>query len=193
MLRGLNRIGARCRIHPTAVVEMSRLGDDVEIGAYAVVRGSYIGSGTRVGEYSLIKMSVLGERCSVGARATSILSVFYPGAHFAAGNGYQACVVGRDATLAWTAGAFDLCFSGPVKVMDEGERVSSGSPFLGAAIGHRARIGGRVMLGYGAEVPSDGVLVAPIDDVVRSWEPGDGPHRAEEGVARVIARASDES
>ena len=36
-------------------------------------------------------------------------------------------------------------------------------------------------------------LPAPIDDVVRSWEPGDGPHRAEEGVARVIAGASDES
>ena len=52
------------------------------------------------------------------------------------------------------ARGYDLSFGAPVKVLHRGERVSSGTHFLGAAIGHRARVGAEVILGYGAEVPN---------------------------------------
>ena len=43
--------------------------------------------------------------------------------------------------------------------MKYGQRVDSGNVFLGAAVGHRARIGGLVTLGYGAQIPNDAFLV----------------------------------
>ncbi|MCB9763062.1 MAG: hypothetical protein H6739_24895 [Alphaproteobacteria bacterium] len=182
----LTRTGKGCRIHPTAVVEASVLGDGVEIGPFAVVRGSVLGDNVKVEEHSIVNASVLGDGAVIGRKGTANLCVLYPGAKLALGNGYQACVLGRDSFVAWSVTIFDISFKGPIKVWHKGERVSSGTWFLGAAIGHRAKVGAQVTLGYGTELPNDSFLVGPTDHVLRRWEPGEGPHRVVDGVARPV-------
>lgn len=186
--RAVNQIGARCQIHPTAVVEVCVIGDDVQIGPGAVVRGSVIGDGVKIEEQAIINLSVIGDGAKIGRRATSNLVVAYPGAFFGAANGYQATVFGRDSFAAWTVTVFDLAFDKHVKVWYRGERVDSGTYFLGAAIGHRARLGGLVTLGYGAEVPNDAFVVGESAGVLRAWEDGPSPHRVSGGVARPVKR-----
>lgn len=189
----LNQIGKDCIIHPTAVVEGAVLGDGVNIGPFAVVRGSVIGAGAKIEEYAVVNMSAVGPGARIGRRGTCNLCVLYPGAFFGAGNGYQACVFGRDSFAAWTTTVFDLSFDKHVKVMKDGQRVDSGTFFLGAAVGHRARIGGLVTLGYGACVPNDAFLVGESFQVLRRWEDGPGPHRVVDGVARPVVRLKETS
>jgi carbonic anhydrase/acetyltransferase-like protein (isoleucine patch superfamily) len=189
----LNQIGKDCIIHPTAVVEGAVLGDGVNIGPFAVVRGSVLGKGVRVEEYAVVNMSALGEGARIGRRGTCNLCVLYPGAFFGAGNGYQACVFGRESFAAWTTTVFDLSFDKHVRVMKDGERVDSGTFFLGAAIGHRAKLGGLVTLGYGAAVPNDAFVVGDSGSVLRGWEDGPGPHRVVDGVARPVAALKKEA
>jgi len=188
----LNQIGKNCIIHPTAVVEGAVLGDNVNIGPFAVVRGSVIGEGVTVEDYAVVNMSAVGAGARIGRRGTCNLCVLYPGAFFGAGNGYQACVFGRESFAAWTTTVFDLSFDKHVKVMLDGKRVDSGTFFLGAAIGHRAKLGGLVTLGYGAEVPNDAFVVGDSFSVMRRWEDGPGPHRVVDGVARPVVRLKEE-
>ena len=188
LARALSVVGKKSSIHPTAVVEASVVGEGVEIGPYAVVRGSFIGDGCKIEEHTTVNASVLGRGAKVGRFGMANLSVLYDGAFVGAANGYQASVFGEGAFLAWSVTVFDLSFGEHVKVRHKGERVSSGSFFLGAAIGHRARIGGQVSLGYGTEVPNDSFLVGSAQDVMRSWEEGEGPHRVVSGVATPISR-----
>jgi carbonic anhydrase/acetyltransferase-like protein (isoleucine patch superfamily) len=182
----LTEWGSGCSVHPTAVVEASLIGDGVEIGAHAIVRGAFVGDGVKIGDQASVTNSVLGANVRVGRGGVANLCVAYPGAVFGAGNGYQATLFGRDSFLAWSATIFDLSFGEQVKVTDGGQRVPSGTWFLGACIGHRARVGGLVVLGYGAEVPNDAVVVGPIDQVLRRFEPGPGPHRVADGIAKPL-------
>jgi len=182
----LSHFGRGCRVHPTAVVEASVLGDGVEVGPFAVVRASVVKDGARIEDFASVNMSVIGAGARIGRRGTANLCVLYPGAMISAGNGYQACLFGRDAFCAWTTTVFDLSFKGPVKVMHRGQRVSSGTHFLGACVGHGARLGGLVRLGYGAEVPNGAFVVGSSHDVLRHWEVGSSPHRVVDGVARPV-------
>ena len=182
----LSHVGKDCRIHPTAVVEASVLGDKVEVGPYAVVRGSVVADGARIEDFASVNMSVIGRGARVGRRGTANLCVMYPGAMIAAANGYQACLLGEDSFCAWSTTVFDLSFKDPIKVNHRGKRVSSGTYFLGAVVGHRARLGGLVTLGYGAEVPNDAFVVGDAQRVLRNWENGPGPHRVVDGVARPV-------
>ena len=175
--RAMNQVGKGCVIHPTAVVEGCRLGDNVEIGPGAIVRGCLVGDGVIIEEQAIVNLSVLGEGTRVGRRATSNLVVTFPRAFFGAANGYQATVFGEDSFAAWTVTVFDLSFGRPISVLLDGERVSSEGWFLGAAIGHRARLGGKVDVGYGAEIPNDAFLVGSREGVLVDWQPGEGPHR----------------
>jgi len=186
--RTLSRVPKSANVHPTAVVELSVLGEDVEIGPYAVIRGSVLGDGVRVEEHAVVNASVLGRRARVGKRGTANLSVLYPGAFISAGAGHQACVFGRECFVAWGVTTFDLSFGEPIKVHQNGQRVSSGTYFLGSAVGHRSRIGGEVSLGYGVEVPNDATLVGHADRVLRHWEEGASPHRVVDGVARSVQK-----
>ncbi|MFT5586251.1 MAG: acetyltransferase-like isoleucine patch superfamily enzyme [Cognaticolwellia sp.] len=186
---GLSQIGPDCQIHSSAVVEASVIGRGVQIGPMAVVRGAVIGDGAQIEEHAICNASVLGKNTRLGRRGMLNLAVLYDGAFVSNGRGFQACVFGKDSFVAETVMAYDLSFGSPVKVWHRGERVSSGTHFLGAAIGHRARVGAEVILGYGAEVPNEAFLVGPAHNVLRSWGGGAGPHRVEDGVARSCAPA----
>ncbi|MDP2304637.1 MAG: hypothetical protein Q8P18_01250 [Pseudomonadota bacterium] len=186
--RALNRVGKRCKIHPTAVVEASQLGDDVEVGAFALIRGCVVGDGAKIEDYAHTSLSVIGPGARLGRTAMCNFSVLYPGAFVSAGGGWQMCVFGRDAFVAMTATAFDLSFGQPVRVVHQGAVVSADTHFLGVAIGHRARIGAHVKMGYGMAVPSDAFLVAPSGDVLRKWpSPIEGAATVRDGVAVGVA------
>ncbi|MEC7241530.1 MAG: hypothetical protein VXW32_09845 [Myxococcota bacterium] len=190
LARGLSHIPKSAQVHPTAVVELSVIGENAEIGPHSVVRGSVVGDGVRIEEHAIVNASVLGEGARIGKRGTANLCVLYPEAFISAGAGHQACVFGREAFLAWSVTTYDLSFGRPIKVQKDGKRVSSGVYFLGSAIGHRAKVGAHVKLGFGTEVPNDAVLVGDSETVLKNWEDGEGPHRVQSGVARPIKSSS---
>ncbi len=183
ILAALSETGKGAQIHPTAVVEMCLIGEGVTIGPHAVVRAAVIGDGARIDEHATVNLSVVGQGASVGRYAMLNLSTLYPGAMVSHCGGVQVSVVGREAFIAWGATLLDLSFGKPVKVQHRGERVDSEQHFLGAAIGHRAKIGNAVRLNYGVSVPNDALLVAPASALIRdaSAAPADVPVRAKDG------------
>jgi hypothetical protein len=174
LARTQNIEGPGCRIHPTAVVEESVLGVGVEVDAFAVVRGSWLGDGAHVEEHASVNASVVGPDARVGRFALANFCVLLESATISIGDGFQACVFGRSSYLAIGACIQDLCFEGNVRVIHHGHRVDSGVPFLGAAIGHRTRIGNGVRIGYGAEVPNDRALVLGSEHLFLRWPEGAG-------------------
>lgn len=187
--RALSRIGPACKIHPTAVVEASELGARVTVGPHAVIRGCVIGEGAQIDAHAHVVASAIGAGAQIGRGTHLALSVCFPGALVSQGAGFQACVFGRDCFVAQGVTALDLSFGRPISVMAAGERVSTDGWFLGSAIGHRARIGAGVRLGYGVAVPNDTLLVGPADALLRVIEPVDGPATVRAG-RMVSARDS---
>lgn len=189
--RALNRVGRNCRIHPTAVVEASQLGDGVEIGAFALVRGCVVGDGAKIEDYAHASVSVIGAGARLGRTCMFNFSVAYPGAFVSAGGGWQMSLFGRDSFVAMTATGYDLSFGGPVKVEHQGAVVSSDTHFLGVCIGHRAKIGAHVRIGYGMAVPNDAFVVAPAAGTLRKWPaPVEGPVTIRDGVAVPVGKGS---
>jgi len=173
--------GKRCKIHPTAVVEASILGDDVTVGAHAVVRHSWLGNGVQVADQARITNSVIHERSIVAPQANVFLCLLLPQTFLSSGVGHQISVFGRESFIAAGVTLYDLSFGGPIKTLHRGQRVSSGVRFLGSCIGHRARIGPHVRIGYGESVPNDSFLVADPDQLVRNL-----PLDTSDGEARFL-------
>lgn len=166
--------GRNVRIHPTAVIEACDIGDDVQIGPFCCLRGAVIGRGARIDAYAQVAVSVIGEGARVATGAMINLCVLFPGAFVSEGGGYQMCVFGRDSFVAKTATMLDLSFGRTIRVDGEGGRVDTEGFFLGGAIGHRARVGAGVRIGYGVMVPNDVLLVAPAHDLLRRVPPDAG-------------------
>lgn len=173
VLAGLNIVGKNVSIHPTATVELSTLEDGVEVGPCAVVRGSHLGRGARVEEHTSVNVSVLGAGARVGRFGMLNMSVVYPGAHISHADGFQATLVGQDAFMGWGIAVLDLSFGRTVRVEHEGAWADSGQHFLGAAVGHRARITYGAILNYGVTIPNDAFLIGPQQAVLKRW--GDAP------------------
>ncbi|MCK6507347.1 hypothetical protein L6R53_28915 [Myxococcota bacterium] len=181
--RALSQVGKGCDIHPTAVVEVSQLGEGVKVGPHAVVRGSVLGDGAVVDEHATVNFSVVGQGAHVGRFAMLNLSTLWPGAWVSWCNGTQACVIGRDAFVAWGATLLDMSFGRTIAVEHQGARVDSGEHFLGVAVGHRAVVGHGVKVNYGVAVPGDAVLVGGPEGLLRGWQdaPVGEPCRVEQG------------
>ncbi len=170
----LTHRGQGCIVHPTAIVEASVLGRDSIVGPNAVVRGCLVGDGTRIDDRASVAFSVLGDRVQVTHGAEVNLSVLMDGCLVSRCGGLQASVIGRDALLAQHAIVMDRSFEQEVRVLDGDERKGSGRAFLGVALGHRARVGAGVVLGYGAQVPNDATVVMDAGRILRTW-PDDRP------------------
>lgn len=180
--RAVCRIGKGAKIHPSAVVEVSEVGAGAVIGPLAVVRGSVVGEGASIDAQAHVVASSVGARAQVGRGAHLALSVLAEGALVSQGWGHQACVFGRDSFIAQGVTTLDLSFGGPIRVDVGQERASSGTHFLGSCVGHRARVGAGVRLGYGMAVPNDALLVAPAADLARRWpRPVQGPATIADG------------
>ena len=163
----LNQVGQGCKIHPTAVLEACIVEDDVEIGPFAYVNGSYLAKGAKVQEHAQVHASVIGENATVGRGAMCRMNVLMAGSLVSRGKGLQGSVVGRDAFLAVGTTVLDVSFGTPIHVSHNGVQVSTETQFLGACIGHEAKIGPHVRIGYGQEVPNGVFLVDESVPVIR--------------------------
>ena len=158
-------VGRRCRIHPTARLEMCLLGDDVEVGAYSVLRGCVLGDGARVEDHVSARGAVVGPGAHLGNY--SLFNVSVLGARSSISHiGAQASVIGDDTFVASFACLLDLNLSGTIRVPFEGRMADTGTPFLGCAVGHRVRIGAGTWVAQGRAVPNDVTLVAPPSTVL---------------------------
>ncbi len=186
--RALSRFGAGSKVHPTAVVEFCELGAGVVVGPGAVLRGVVAGDGAQFEAMAHVTASSIGARATVGRQAHVALCVLGEGAYVSSGVGHQATLFGRDSFVALGVCTFDLSFGKPISVDTPAGRQSAGTHFLGSAVGHRAKLGAGVRLGYGMAVPNDALVVAPAADVLRRWpEACSGAVTVVDGVAVPLA------
>jgi NDP-sugar pyrophosphorylase family protein len=147
-----NRIGSRCRIHRTAILEGCEIGDDVEIGPYAYLRSTVVGNRVVLREKSAVKMSYLGERafvmgsdivnCYIGAET----SIFAPMVYNA--------VFGERGFLSGGSGFADFIVgAASIPAMIDGVQVPSGLPFLASAVGDDCFIGANLVFAPGRTIP----------------------------------------
>lgn len=161
-----NRIGQRCSIHPTAVVENCALGDDVTVGAYAVCRESVIGHGAHIWDAALVNMSVIGDGAMVGHQYRVMMSVMYPHA-FATSGALQFSIMGRRSGV-FAAWVTDVRLDGKtVRVPMDGHIVDSGMTYFGLVVGHDAKVSAGVITAPGRVVPAGMVINPPEDAVFR--------------------------
>ena len=158
VLGKLNTVGPGCDIHPTAVVEGCTLGKNVTIGAFAHVQFSTLDDGAIILPGAQVGASVIGRDAWVGQACVLRFSVLYPGA-IASQAIMQHSILGRDVATTAGSGTIDFSYSGEIKVPLDGKLRSTGARFLGAAFGHRSRIGAGILLGAGRSVPNDYLLV----------------------------------
>jgi NDP-sugar pyrophosphorylase family protein len=158
--RLFSRIGARSRIHPTAIVEASSLGADCEIGAYAIVRGSVLGDGVVVEDGAHVQMSCLGSTARIARQTSVFASVLMEGAHSAQAV-MQMSVLGRHSATTSASWFVDVRLGGNVRV--EGPMSSlldAGTRFLGCDMGHNSFLGAGVTVASGRMLPSNAKIVA---------------------------------
>lgn len=191
--RALTTTGARCSIHPSAVVEACVLGDDVEIGPHAVVRGSWLGDGVKVGSHARVNLSIVEKNAELGRGVMANMVLLMEQAFLSQGFGFQASVLGRRSFVAMGACFYDLSFGGEIKVEDGQVWRSVGGHFMGSCVGDDAKIGPNVTIGYGESVPAGAFLVANPAMVLRRIPadlPPGVPHFCEDGVVTPVRKKS---
>ncbi|MFH1809195.1 MAG: hypothetical protein ABIJ09_10660 [Pseudomonadota bacterium] len=157
--------GRRCRIHPTAHVELSVLGDDVVVGPHASIRNSFVGNGAEIGSHATVLNSSIGPGSFITEKTFVIWSACYPGATI--GNyKLQVSLIGRDAHLNAWAGLIDAKFQGQVQVERGGRLMSTERSFLGSCVGHRAVVASKILVLPGRAIPNDAIVVMRPDEVV---------------------------
>lgn len=183
------RIGRRCQIHPTAVLEGCILEDDVHIGAYSVLRGCWVGQGTHIEDHVTARLSAIGPRAHVANY--SMVNLSSVGERSSIGHiGAQASVVGEGCFVSTFATLHDLNLRGNVRVRMGEKLLDTGVPFLGVALGNGVRLGAGVTIASGREVPN-GVHVVAEGAVGRI--PADLPAGEYTAVAgRLVASAGAE-
>lgn len=193
--RILDRLVHRGRgvsIHPTAYVSASILGPGVKIGANATVRNSILGAGAIVQDHAALLNCVVGEGALIVENAFLVSNVIYPEA--TVGNyKLQVCLIGRGAYINNWASFVDAKFIGHVKVQKDGALVSSERAFLGSVVGHRAKMGAKMLVQCGREIPNDTVIVMRPDEVIhtvpKDLEPG-RPHVRHQGTLVPLGEES---
>jgi carbonic anhydrase/acetyltransferase-like protein (isoleucine patch superfamily) len=186
VLRSLSSHGKGCDIHPTAIIEGSTLGDGVTVGANARILLSRIGDGSTILSDAHVEFSVLGERSWITQQSFLRFCVLYPGA--VAGGLTQQSVFGREA-MTTTASIYDLNIERDIRVELDGVLHSTGQQFLGAALGHRARVMGGVGVGSGRAIPNDYLVIGEPGRAVMRTPPGlaeAGPLLVQDGELRPL-------
>lgn len=161
----MNRMGRKCDIHPTAIVEFCTLGEGVSIGAGAQVRFSTLGAGTHIMPGALVEFSALGDKCIVNQNSAVKFSVMYPGA-ISGHQLIQLSVLGREAVTTYGSNCIDMNFHQEIRVPLDGKLHSVGQRTLGCAIGHRATLGTGFWIASGRAVPNDYFVVRPPHEII---------------------------
>jgi carbonic anhydrase/acetyltransferase-like protein (isoleucine patch superfamily) len=170
VLSKLNNLGRRCDIHPTAVVEGSTLGNRVTVGPFARVLFSYVGDEATIMPGAQVEGCTLGERSVVNQGTVLRFCVLYPEA-VAGQQLMQRCLLGRRAVTTLGSYFIDLNFEQEVRVLFDGKLVPTGTNFLGAAVGHGARVGTGVWVASGRAIPNDCLVVRDPTKVISRISP----------------------
>jgi hypothetical protein len=159
----LGRRGARCRVHPTAVVEGSWLGDDVTIGALAVVRGCVLADGAIVEELAHVEGSFLAPGAAAQRMALVKYTVLREGA--AGAGAMQMSVLDRGAAVKYNALLMDQVLRGSVRVQSGGGLHKAPFGLAGVCVGEGTLIAAAVLIAPGRALPP-GLLIVPDPDSV---------------------------
>lgn len=179
------RVGEKCSVHPSAVVESSWLADGVEIGANAVVRGCVLGEGAIVEPLAMVEGTVVAPRARVQRQAMVKYSVLGNGS-LAAGD-MQLGVLDRGASLKKTAALLDQSIGGTVRVHAGGRLVRAPLGLAGVGVGARTVVGANVFVSAGRHLPPDLVVVPARASVLQSI-PADSTAGAYEVVDGALVR-----
>jgi bifunctional UDP-N-acetylglucosamine pyrophosphorylase / glucosamine-1-phosphate N-acetyltransferase len=133
-LEGETRVGARCRIGPSARIVDSRIGDDSEV-TFSVVLGSRLGEQTSVGPFARLRP---GTRLSDGAKAGTFVDV-------------KNAKIGRGSKVP------HLSYVGDATL---GHDVNIGAGTV--TVNYDGYTKHRTVIGDGARIGSDTMLVAPV-------------------------------
>ena len=180
-----------CTIHPSAIIERSKIGHGVQIGPLAVVRdsiladgvsveehasisGSYLGVGSVVQSAALVTGSVVGDHTVLSFQTATRGSLLLGHSTISAPVVARS-LIGRNVFLARGVRISASTLNDTTIRVRRGSRsVDSGMHLLGCAVGSGARIGGGVELPPGYEVAPERYLVErPIPRL-----PTDSPRRA---------------
>ncbi|MCP4745639.1 MAG: hypothetical protein GY874_05780 [Desulfobacteraceae bacterium] len=159
-LRMINKIGKKCKIHPTAIVEGCIIGDNVIIGANAVVRLSYIGDGSIVEDHCTILYSVLGSNTCISHNNLIVATMCYEEVYLIHGP-YQFSIYGKNAAVFATINCDFRLDQKTMRIMTQHGLMDSGQQFMGIAVGHKSKIGGGNIIAPGRIVPNDYWVPSP--------------------------------
>ena len=171
VLAKLNMRGPGCDIHPTAVVEGSRLGRDVIVGPHARVLFSTLGDKVVVMPGAQVDFSTLGEKAIVSEESVLRFSVLYPRA-VSSQRLLQYSILGRETVTTNAGYSIDVNFDSEVKVALDGKLRNTGTRVLGSAYGHRCRIGTGIYIASGRTIPNDYFLIREPRSVLVQIPPG---------------------
>lgn len=176
-LRLINKIGKKCKIHPTAVVEGCIIGNNVIIGANAVVRLSYIGSECIIEDNCTVLYSVLGSKTCIAHNNIIIASMCYDEAYLIHGP-YQFSIYGKNSAVFATINCDIRLDQKTVRIITENGIMDSGQNLLGIAFGHRSKVGGGNIIAPGRIVPNDFWVSSP-STIIKSFpfEKNDNPNK----------------
>ena len=169
----LVRIERGAQVHPSAYLSGSIIGAGAKIGARASVRNSIVGEGAIIEDRATVLNTVVGPRSLVMSGTFLVSNVIYPDATVG-NNKLQVSLIGEGAYVNAWAGFVDAKFIGHIKVEKEGQLVSTERAFLGSCVGHRAKVGAKILIMPGREVPNDSMIVMRPDEVI-SRVPSDLP------------------
>ena len=165
VLGALNTVGKNCDIHPSAVVEGSRLGDNVTVGAHARVLLSDVGDGAHIMAGAQVETSVVGHQALV-CQASGIRSCLLMPEAVASQAWLQLSVLGRRAITTVGSLTMDLNFERPIRVPLDGSMHEVGREVLGAAFGHDVRVGTGVWVAPGRMIPNGVTVVRDPNQVL---------------------------
>ena len=187
--RLFSSFGKGCKIHPTAIVEASRLGDGVEFGAHAIVRGSVIGDGAVIEDAAHVQISSLGPRVRVARQCYVFCAVAMEGAH-AAQKVMQFSSLGRHAVTTSPSWFLDFQFGRNVRVEDGDCFIDSGFAVLGCDVGHKTVVGGGVITAPGRALPSNAFVVTDPSRLLNRFDAAltDSLHDADAQGAWLVVR-----
>lgn len=160
----LGSTGKNCRIHPSAVVEGSRLGDNVEVGPGAIIRGARIASNVTIGAQSLVELSVVGEGARIQRRAMVTASTVYPRARV--GGILQLALCGQDASNKMFAVGTDMRLAGPVRVDTPDGLKDVDLGYMGVCFGHHSFVGSGVWIAPGRVIANGRQVTRTKEEMV---------------------------
>ena len=160
LVRYFNRIGRRCRIHPSAVLEACVIGDDVEIGPHTYLRAAVIGSGSVIREGSNLHGVAIGPKSYV--LRCDMTNAYVGSSTVVATSVFLNSLLGNESFIGGGTGFADyLSAHRDIDLRLPGGIESAGQRFLGSGVGDNCFIGAGLLFSPGEAIPSGAKVLNP--------------------------------